>query len=636
MHRQFVMGIIIAILGSGSSRLLANDNFLGFPAPQDPAKPGIVMLHGGGRASDDVHRAKVRKKFVELAAEAEGEARIVLIPSDTCVRGMSSDDEIIDGGETREQYEAKLSSPEQYGRWARTTAKSFQFAYRDSVHDPHDKKICEAIRGATGVWIPAHDQEWLPELFADEYFGNVSPVVSELRNLLARGGVIGGLAGGAACLPETIIAKNDEESESSGGWIKPKLRFGLGLMTNVVVDTNFQRSGRLERLTHMLTYGDSFDEQLSRPGVRPTTVGIGVTRFAVAILRPDSIEAFSDSEKTGIDVFMRRDDGRTLRWLRLQSGEKVRLTAPESRPAVTLPGKKNPFGLPTVDGMPAGTVVLHGGGDTDAITKELPRLADQTAPFMVHCPVARDRFRPIDEEHKELLRPQIESHFFEWRNQVRFGNLSGLEFLITNDSRDAEKASFVAPLRKAGAVWFSGGNQWMLRDLFVGKENKPTLFQKELRKVLERGGVVGGTSAGLAIMPNKVIVKRRGGADDADEKDEADERKDEKEVQGFGLLANVLADQHFNARQGRIQRISERLWKQDGKLFGIAVDEDTALIVTKNTIRVHGDGLAHVFMRSRFQGLDTLEWHMLRPEDRATVQNTDDGFQLELASEVEE
>lgn len=599
----------------------ASDNRLGFPKPIDPDQPGIVMLHGGGISGDDKFREAVRRKFAELATPKGGEARLVLMPSDTCVRGKKEADVIIDGGESREAFEERLSGDDQYGRWKALeddedlNVASFKFAYHDPINDPHHEQICEAIRNATGVWIPAYDQEWLPDIFAKEYFDNVSPVVTELRQLLARGGVIGGLGGGMACLPETIIAGDLYQEEGYVGWTQPKLRFGLGLFDGAIVDKDFENADRLERLTHVLVYGQPFNRNKQVPGVKPTTIGVGVEHFAVAILRPNSIEAFADE---GVNVFLRQNDGRTITWVKLPSGKTIDLSKSVDDP----PNQKehrNPFGLPTDEnGEPRGTVVLHGGGRTDKMNDEFPRLSQIETPRLVLCPIASDDFRPVDEDHKKLLRPILVDYYYEWRNQVRFGALSGIDFLVTNTAKDADNPEFVEPLRQAGAVWFGGGSQWVLRDLLIGTEGETTLVEKEIKNVLRRGGVVGGTSAGLAIMPARVIVY-----------DRINEGKTTVE-RGFGVLDNVLADQHFNAREGRLKRLTDRLWEEEKTDIGIAVDEKTALIINADGAKVHGDQLAHIFLKSRHQGFETLTWHLLRPDDEAIIQDSDEGFRLKL------
>jgi cyanophycinase len=63
--------------------------------------------------------------------------------------------------------------------------------------------------------------------------------------------------------------------------------------------------------------------------------------------------------------------------------------------------------------------------------------------------------------------------------------------LHTRSRVTANSASFVAPLKRAGGVWISGGNSGRLAATYLG-----TLTLKAIKAVYERGGVVGGNSAG--------------------------------------------------------------------------------------------------------------------------------------------
>jgi len=66
--------------------------------------------------------------------------------------------------------------------------------------------------------------------------------------------------------------------------------------------------------------------------------------------------------------------------------------------------------------------------------------------------------------------------------------------LHTRDRKVADSEEFVKPLLAATAVWFDGGRQWHIADSYLG-----TRTQKEFEAVLERGGVIGGSSAGATI-----------------------------------------------------------------------------------------------------------------------------------------
>ncbi len=49
-------------------------------------------------------------------------------------------------------------------------------------------------------------------------------------------------------------------------------------------------------------------------------------------------------------------------------------------------------------------------------------------------------------------------------------------------------------------VWFTGGRQWRIVDAYAG-----TMAEREIRKVLDRGGVIGGSSAGATIQGSYLV-----------------------------------------------------------------------------------------------------------------------------------
>jgi cyanophycinase len=93
--------------------------------------------------------------------------------------------------------------------------------------------------------------------------------------------------------------------------------------------------------------------------------------------------------------------------------------------------------------------------------------------------------------------------------------------------------------------------------------------------VLERGGVVGGTSAGAAAMSQVMIRFGRTATPSIGA--------------GFGLLAGAVVDQHFSQRKRETRLLG--VLKQHADLIGLGVDERTALIVSGNKLRVVGDNV---------------------------------------------
>lgn len=139
--------------------------------------------------------------------------------------------------------------------------------------------------------------------------------------------------------------------------------------------------------------------------------------------------------------------------------------------------------------------------------------------------------------------------------------------LLHARSRDqANEPGFVERIDEATGVWFGGGDQSRIVDAYLG-----TAVEDALRRLLDRGGVIGGTSAGAAIMSRVMIT---GGTDKA------------TVGAGFGFLPGVVVDQHA-LRRNRVNRLLGVL-ADHPDLTGLAIDEGTALVVANGRWRVVG------------------------------------------------
>lgn len=149
--------------------------------------------------------------------------------------------------------------------------------------------------------------------------------------------------------------------------------------------------------------------------------------------------------------------------------------------------------------------------------------------------------------------------------------LKDITVLHTRSRKEANGDSFVAALAEADGVWFVGGRQWRLVDAYGG-----TKTEVALNKVLERGGVIAGTSAGATIQGSYLA---RG-----DSKTNQIMMGDHEE--GFGYISNVAIDQHLLARNRQFD-LFEVLEKHP-HLLGIGLDEGTAIVVEKDVAKVIG------------------------------------------------
>ena len=193
----------------------------------------------------------------------------------------------------------------------------------------------------------------------------------------------------------------------------------------------------------------------------------------------------------------------------------------------------------------SGALVIVGGGTMpDGVRDRFMALAGGKAARLVVIPTASaDADKP--EEAEGYLKP--------WRRYEP----ARLSLLHTRSRDRAEAADFAEPLRDATAVWFSGGDQNQLIAAYRG-----TAVEREFRALLARGGVIGGTSAGAAVMSDVMI---QGGNPRA-------------EVgHGFGFLTGAVVDQHF-LKRSRLDRLYGVVADRPG-LVGIGIDEGTAFVV---------------------------------------------------------
>ncbi len=158
---------------------------------------------------------------------------------------------------------------------------------------------------------------------------------------------------------------------------------------------------------------------------------------------------------------------------------------------------------------------------------------------------------------------KMEAKLAFWRAQ----KVASLTILHTRSRQTADESQFAQPLTSATGVWFVGGNQSWLTETYLG-----TATERQIHAVLARGGVVGGTSAGAAIM-SPVMIRR--------------DRPELETGPGFGFLPGTVVDQHFikRNRQGRLMKVLDA----HRELVGFGIDEGTALVVEGNRLSVVGE-----------------------------------------------
>jgi cyanophycinase len=246
----------------------------------------------------------------------------------------------------------------------------------------------------------------------------------------------------------------------------------------------------------------------------------------------------------------------------------------------------NVLGLPAGAVTSGGSLVVCGGGALpDEVYDEFVKLAGGDKAKIVLIPSAH----PYDSAESLRIR------FNGWRQYP----LNSFDFLHAVSREEVDAKDFSQPLEEATGVWFSGGAQGRLADLYKG-----TRVEELLLKVLERGGVIGGTSAGAAIMSQTMI--RHGTSREA------------VLDAGFSLLSSAVVDQHFTER-ARHTRLLGAL-RENPEKIGLGVDEQTALIIRANTVRVLGQNRATVIVPAPNR---TMSLHLLDSGEEAEIVRQD-------------
>jgi cyanophycinase len=164
-----------------------------------------------------------------------------------------------------------------------------------------------------------------------------------------------------------------------------------------------------------------------------------------------------------------------------------------------------------------------------------------------------------------------------WRNN----GARNVVVLFTKDRKVADSDSFTAIIRKAGGVWFEGG-----RHFHYVRDYGGTKTEREIMALLQRGGVVGGSSAGATILgdfmvrgapSNNNTIMLYPGYETA-----------------FGYLRNVGIDQHVVARS-RLPDLADSIITRFPNLLGISEDEGTAWVVRGDTGRIIGRSKGFVY-----------------------------------------
>lgn len=165
-----------------------------------------------------------------------------------------------------------------------------------------------------------------------------------------------------------------------------------------------------------------------------------------------------------------------------------------------------------------------------------------------------------------------------------------VDVVDVSERKDSFKQKSLELLSQASGIFVTGGNQLHTTAYMGGSP-----MEKEIRSAIKRGAIIAGTSAGAAMMSELMYIA--GVAEDSPR------LANIRFGSGFRFLPNTIIDTHYSQR-GRITRLFTAIC-QNPKLLGIAIDEDTALIVNGNVGEVIGSGTV-TFMDGRNMKHNTI------------------------------
>jgi cyanophycinase len=238
-----------------------------------------------------------------------------------------------------------------------------------------------------------------------------------------------------------------------------------------------------------------------------------------------------------------------------------------------------------------GTLVIAGGGELPLqIQQKFVELAGAQKARIVIIPAVK-----VDE-------PLREHYLAAWKAMQP----ADVQVLHTTDRAEADSPEFSAMLEEATGVWIGGGSQTSLVTWYGG-----TLVEKRIRALLDRNGIVGGTSAGAAIMSERMIAGGRDGRNLS---------------RGFGLWPGVVVDQHF-MRRNRWARLYQAIAAGE-PLTGIGIDEETAIIVERGTGKFVVLGKSYVMATVVASDSQPIRIEIMKSGDMAILSDLQEGRPL--------
>lgn len=200
----------------------------------------------------------------------------------------------------------------------------------------------------------------------------------------------------------------------------------------------------------------------------------------------------------------------------------------------------------------------------------------------------------------------------------RYG--TGMVLHMNISRNQANSDSVLRLLDGVTGIYFGGGDQSKLTAVLKG-----TRVEARIRELYARGAVIGGTSAGAAVMSGLMITGDERIRTDSASAFSTIRKGNVVTAAGFGLIEGAIVDQHFIKRKRHNRLFALVLEHPD--LLGIGIDEATAIVLNPDrTFDVVGDATVMVVDASGARSISTdaagnlaaadLRVHILKSGDR--------------------
>ena len=405
--------------------------------------------------------------------------------------------------------------------------------------------VKDSLKEATGVLLLS-SQPLNPK--AAKIVDQIKPV---LTKVVDGGGVV-------CCVGPVLTHLGKYHYQSIGGM--SLLSSDLNLVPDAILLSN---------------YVDDKDRRslISAIAAKPNCVGIGMSASTGLVLSGRKIRVYGANKATFALMANERQPLR-IQHLAQATGRRaspytsvIDLTA-WRRDAIERSLSVFPPAAPPVPKVENGTLfIVGGGGMPRGLMRELVDAAGGKEAKLVYVPCA--------EQDRVNSNPSI---LKAWKNM----GVASASVIHTKDRNRANSdEEFLKPLAEATGIWFGGGRQWNFADSYYG-----TQAHKLMKDVLQRGGAIGGSSAGASIQGD--YLARANPVANFDIMAPGYER-------GLGFLTGVAIDQHFSQR-GRHKDMTQ-LANRYPQLLGIGIDEGTAIVVQKSVAKVTGKGKVFFYDR---------------------------------------